>query len=495
MTGPPADHPDKAGRNRFHRVRARFRRRTVHQVFRVSAVRRPATPSDQAQAAERPPQPSPGKPAWERPFGRWFLRVLRRSRRDRESPEDEEPTVPVRVSDEELIHALWAAKGRLEERLAEELLRLKPECTVVAVSLEDLRPGGSVLMRLHFVVHVTGSAVSAVMGASAAVIVAVASVLEQELETPVAVSAAPEPAAATLGGTQRSAWDRVAPVLAVIGTGVGVIGFVTFVGGLIVWARLRAAGFPATPALGIFPNQDLLVIGAQTLVPQMLVALGFVAVLGVIYVLLRAVIDRVGEEEAALVAGQATRLGALGMFGFVSVALVLSVLPFLDEIDANQLFYAGLLVLFGATLAAAIGSVTRGFVYLVTATFVLVGIFLGFVAYWRASNKENVRGAAIIRENKKAIAGIFVAEGAGRVYLARTKIGDNGIVEPRSRLVGIAKTQITDIAIAGEKPPESAVVQARHLAKELCELQPRRAPPERGGIENCRTAGPGRAQP
>ena len=42
-----------------------------------------------------------------------------------------------------------------------------------------------------------------------------------------------------------------------------------------------------------------------------------------------------------------------------------------------------------------------------------MGVFLSFTAYWREGNANAVRGAAIIRENKKAFAGLFVAEGAG----------------------------------------------------------------------------------
>ena len=107
---------------------------------------------------------------------------------------------------------------------------------------------------------------------------AAAEALESVYGQPVAVSAVrgarspapppPPPPRRGRGGT------RVAPILGAIGTGVGVIGFVTFIGGVTVYARLRAAGFPAAPALGIFPSQDLVVIGAQTLVPEVLWALG-----------------------------------------------------------------------------------------------------------------------------------------------------------------------------------------------------------------------------
>jgi hypothetical protein len=67
--------------------------------------------------------------------------------------------------------------------------------------------------------------------------------------------------------------------------------------------------------------------------------------------------------------------------------------------------------------------------------------------------------------------------------------------DARSRLVGVDKDQVTDIAISEAKPADQALTQARHLARELCDLQPKAPPPTQGEIENCRTAPPGEPQP
>jgi hypothetical protein len=401
------------------------------------------------------------------------------------------------VPDEELVTALWLNKEAFEARVRRYMTRALPKgCQVVSVRLEDVRPGGSVLVSLLFVTKALGNAVTAVSSASRAVILATARILDTDPETDVVVSAAPEPPASASRG-DRSGWGQLAPILAAIGTGVGVLGFVTFVGGVIVWARLTANGFPAAPALGVFPTQDLLVIGAQTLVKSVIYALGAVAVLVLIYVgILRPFVGRVGEEEAALLTGNASRLAAFGMFVFVGLALSAALLPVDEDIADNRQVIAWLVVVGAALLAAAVGSVTRRFLFLMTATFVLVGTFLGLVAYWTARNDTNVRAAALIRDNKKAIAGIFVAEGAGRVYLARVSFRDNGTFDDaRSRLVGVEKDQVTDIAISEAKPAGQALTQARHLARELCDLQPKAPPPKKGEIEDCRTAPPGERQP
>jgi hypothetical protein len=393
----------------------------------------------------------------------------------------------LRVSDEELVYGLVARRAHFDKQALTYARKL--EEGVVSVTLEDARPAASVAVQIAFEVQVKGNAVAAVSGLAAPVMSAVADALKAAYGQPVAVSAVLEPvgvAAAAATAAPKSGWDRVAPVLAAIGTGVGVIGFVTFIGGVTVYARLRAAGFPAAPALGIFPSQDLVVIGAQTLVPEILWALGVVVAFGLAYAYLRRH-KRVSDEEAALLAGHATRFATFGMFGFIVLALFVSTSPVLRDLDAEHRWSALGLVLVAALLAATVGSVTRRFVYLATTTFLLVGVFLSFTAYWREGHVNEVRGAAIIRDNKKPVAGLFVAEGSGRVYIARVSLVDESacaraggsgagcqIIDDRSRLVGIAKDQVSDIALGDPKAPWRALQQARHLEVELCDLQVQR---------------------
>jgi hypothetical protein len=388
-----------------------------------------------------------------------------------------------------------------------------------------VRPGGGVAAQIVFGLQVKGTAVAVVAGLAPAVMAGAAKALECAHGQPVAVSAVPEPMGPAVPTTAdaTTGWDRLAPLLGAVVTGVGVIGFVTFIGGVTVYARLRAAGFPAAPALGIFPSQDLIVIGAQTLVPEALWALGIVVALGFLYALLRrrkhvspvsdeeaplkghrirvAVTkglrkarkvlhrarNRVNDEEAALLDGHVTPFATIGMFFFVVLALSLSTVPFRSELDNTHRRYAVGLVLVAALLAASVVTVTRRFLYLATTTFLLVGVFLSFTAYWREGNVNEVRGAAIIRENKKAIPGLFVAEGAGRVYIARVDLIDEDackkargsdagcqIIEDHSRLVGISKDEVSDIALGDPKPPWRALEQAEHLKLELCNLQAER---------------------
>lgn len=89
-----------------------------------------------------------------------------------------------------------------------------------------------------------------------------------------AADASQRPAA---GAPDSPFWSLMLPVLGVIGTGIGVIGFVIFFGGFIVWTRFDAAGLPADEAVAQIPRNDLIVTGAGFLVPALLAALVAVA--------------------------------------------------------------------------------------------------------------------------------------------------------------------------------------------------------------------------
>jgi hypothetical protein len=71
-------------------------------------------------------------------------------------------------------------------------------------------------------------------------------------------------------------------LLAAIGGGIGVLSFVAFFGAAILWVRMDQAELPGNEAVALIPRSVLLATGANFLVPSLLVALGFTAVLFVI---------------------------------------------------------------------------------------------------------------------------------------------------------------------------------------------------------------------
>jgi hypothetical protein len=108
-----------------------------------------------------------------------------------------------------------------------------------------------------------------------------------------------EPAAkATNGDTPVSAqWGATAPFLSALGTSVGLIGFVVFFGGAILWTQADAVGLPASEVVALVPRSVLLSTGAHFLVAALLLALLGVGVLWVYDTVLRDRLLRKQEEE------------------------------------------------------------------------------------------------------------------------------------------------------------------------------------------------------
>lgn len=95
-------------------------------------------------------------------------------------------------------------------------------------------------------------------------------------QTPTAGAGASMPAEQT---TTSTIAQVIVQILAAIGTGIGVLGFVTFFGAVIFYIRLHAVHLPATEGVAAVPREVLLVTGATFLVPAALLALGAVALL------------------------------------------------------------------------------------------------------------------------------------------------------------------------------------------------------------------------
>lgn len=85
---------------------------------------------------------------------------------------------------------------------------------------------------------------------------------------------------ATGGSTDGATPARVALQVAVaIGSGIGVLGFVIFFGGAIIFVRLEAVGLPAVEGVARVPREVLLATGAKFLSLAALFTLGAIALL------------------------------------------------------------------------------------------------------------------------------------------------------------------------------------------------------------------------
>src|SRR3954447_25864334 len=138
----------------------------------------------------------------------------------------------------------------------------------------------------------------------------------------------PDPSTSATGGASSSGSSAtkdgrdirsvVLQILAAFGTGVGVLGFVVFFGGAILWVRFHQCGLPSSEAVAVIPKPVLLTTGAGFLVPTLLLSLGAVLLLIVINLFLKANLWRVDRkteddsrtlaERAAAARAQADRL-------------------------------------------------------------------------------------------------------------------------------------------------------------------------------------------
>jgi hypothetical protein len=89
----------------------------------------------------------------------------------------------------------------------------------------------------------------------------------------------------------------VLQVLAAVGTGIGVLGFVAAFGGAVLYIRADAAQLPATEAVAVIPREALVATGAALLVPALLLAVLSVLVLFVADVVVQ-MIDRKALKAA-----------------------------------------------------------------------------------------------------------------------------------------------------------------------------------------------------
>lgn len=391
---------------------------------------------------------------------------------------------PVGASRSDDRPADWQVLGVLEELrpgIADELTkraiqRFGPGHHVVVTHGWT---GGSVhtlaLLAVRYSVRAVVGAVDELRRFAGEIEVVIAEALERESTVSFQVVAevdeqslpAPEPAS-----EEKDGWDRIAPVLAAIGTGIGVLGFVTFVGGAINWARFQAAGLPQEQALSVIPTQDLIVVGARTLVPAITWGLLACAFYGLISALLGTRAQRASSPKSLQLAeahGPTVRAAFLAfmVLGF-EIGVSITDLTSLSPWRAIVLIGVGLMA---PLLTFVIAKRSERFLYLAPTIFLALSVFLGVAAYVRALDIPELRPAAIVRENQKALFGFFVAESSSRVYLARLDPGElrEGKVNRKSaRLIGIAKDEISSIEVGSPKPPAAAVRQADALAEELC---------------------------
>jgi hypothetical protein len=381
-----------------------------------------------------------------------------------------------------VLEALGARRSSLESQLSD--LASKRFGPAFVAELRQARPSNSIIATVVLkTVYATTRVGAVTIDKLRSFEAAIGAVIDQALAEHVdgaAVSVAldEESVSESAAGADTAPWERMGPAFAAIATGIGVLGFVTFVGGAIQFARFWGAGLPAEDAVTILPSQSLVVVGAQTLVPALV--LGFIAAAFTLG--WRAVKPDKGIEHPELARATIvfTYVGSLELLAF---ALTLEADGWIEPVVFVPFG------LFTAGLCALVGWATDRALYLAASALVALSVFFAGLGFARALDNKDVRAAAIVRDNKQAIVGFWIAENGDRVYLGRLKLDHTSgdLQRRRSRIMAFSKSQVTDIAIGDPKPPEEALRQAQALSDELCdlEIEPVDAKPGDKKLGNC----------
>jgi hypothetical protein len=197
-------------------------------------------------------------------------------------------------------------------------------------------------------------------------------------------------------------------VTAVLGvaTSVGVLAFVTLVGGAIHYAQAAALGLPADQVVAAMPQSTLLVVGARFMIPVLLI----------IALLLAAV--RLGEDYAGKNSKRARWVGtaALGAAGIVFLVVDVA------RADGSELAYAAPLGIWAILLAVIYFIGIRdhpGFRTYAAVTSTATAVFAAAFAVVLASSAPAVRAVGIDRKQGPPVTGLYAASNSDEVLVGQ----------------------------------------------------------------------------
>lgn len=243
-------------------------------------------------------------------------------------------------------------------------------------------------------------------------------------------------------------------VAAAVASGLGVLGFVAFAGGVVLWTRFKEMGLPADHALSLVPKAELLSTGADFLVPAVLVAAVLVVVVYVLDYLAknfwRGVPDKRVRELVVPLAIGLTGLGfsvqsldVVPGWGFILLFVVTALGSLTVSACARLPFAAFCLVVFLAAGTFAIARTYERTSHLLTVI---------PMAYSRAQQGQAVRVEI----------GYFVAETSDRIFFASAP------ERKQNELREFPRSETDDLEVGDLARPKQAQQNAARFAYNLC---------------------------
>jgi hypothetical protein len=273
-------------------------------------------------------------------------------------------------------------------------------------------------------------------------------------------------------GTEAPLAWRLA--IELLGAAAGVVVFVTFIGGAMLWARFNELGLPAEQSVAILPRSLLIAVGAQALA----VPIGVGIVVAFLPYLFSVLQPKEGQHPWLYLG---LLLGVLFVCELIVVVLALGI----------DLIWEGLIVLSISLAAAAVvfltavrGAAYRSLGWAIFASCLVVGGALSFTR--TEANPKLEPAALVLSKQSEGVAGFYIGQSSDRVYLAPLTTGARAALsEDVSQILEIPRDEVVRLAI--EKPVSlGSEGPGRHQALALLQdLKARQA----------LAAGPGGAQP
>lgn len=269
---------------------------------------------------------------------------------------------------------------------------------------------------------------------------------------------AAEPPGKPRGSKKEGDQSAFAPLLATLLSGLGVLGFVTFAGGVVLWSRFNEMGIPADHALGLVTKSELVSTGADFLVPAFLIAAGVVLVV----VLLSATIDffKACDPLRWGITPTAIGLSELAVVIWLTQALPSGALAVLVGVIA----VGALAISSGARLNLGLFAL---------AIFFAVGSFAIARTYELTTHDLKVLPMAYSRtqpgEATRVETGYFVAETSDRILFASVPKAATGQSAVPNELREFPRSETDDLEIGELARPAQAESIAARFAYNLCE--------------------------
>lgn len=278
-------------------------------------------------------------------------------------------------------------------------------------------------------------------------------------------SAAPTDSSVEPGGSQLS----LVTVAGAAASGLGVLGFVTFAGGAILWTRFKEMGLPADHAVALVPKAELVTTGAYFLVPAVGLAAAMVLLLMVVKLLFRRGGDLLpGAISTSVIVFVVEAAFAIGAWGTIHIGGVLR------------------LLLIAAASAAVIGMSVRleSLPAYCLVAFLAVGTFWITRAYERDSHRPTVIPMAYSRSQPgiapRVEIGYFVAETSDRIVFASLPQSS------QNELREFPRSETDDLEVGNLSRIDKAEASAALFAYNLCErLGHLRAIGHSGSTQEC----------